>query len=154
MANYFKGFVLLSAVVLLGAGCSQATQPIVQPPLEKTPVNVVATSETKPELQTPEAQQKETAPLVHKTVSANISNFAFVPAVIKIKVGDTVVWTNNDAAPHQVASNPHPTHTDLPGLLSGVLSNGQSYSYTFDKAGTWGYHCHIHPSMAGTVVVQ
>ena len=154
MAKYFKVFVLLSAVVLLGAGCSQTTQPVVQTPAENTPAAVTPATEVKPELQTPEAQQKQSAAIEHKTVSVNISNFSFAPVVINLKVGDTVTWTNNDAAPHQIASNPHPTHTDLPGLLSGVLSNGQSYSYTFDKAGTWGYHCHIHPSMTGTVVVQ
>jgi len=82
-----------------------------------------------------------------------ISGFAFVPQTITINKGESVTWVNEDSTPHDVASNPHPTHTDLPGLRSGTLQNGQSYTFTFDKAGTWGYHCHIHPSMTGTVVV-
>jgi len=88
------------------------------------------------------------------TKEVKISNFAFVPQAITIKAGDTVTWTNEDSVPHDVASNPHPTHTDLPGLRSGELQKGQSYNFTFTQAGTWGYHCHLHPSMAGTVVVE
>ena len=88
-----------------------------------------------------------------KTYTVTIKNFAFSPQTLTINKGDTVIWVNEDSAPHQIASNPHPTHTDLPGLVSGSLSTGQSYSFTFDKAGTFGYHCHIHPSMTGTIIV-
>lgn len=88
---------------------------------------------------------------IHEVV---IKNFAFDPAEITIKKGDTVKWTNEDSAPHFVASNPHPTHTDLPALSSGTLSTGQSFSLAFTKTGTFGYHCHLHPSMTGTVIVE
>jgi amicyanin len=83
-----------------------------------------------------------------------IKNFAFSPQEIRIKVGDTVTWINEDSAPHIVASDPHPTHTDLPGLESSSMATGQSYTFQFTKAGTFGYHCHIHPSMKGTVIVE
>jgi plastocyanin len=89
-----------------------------------------------------------------KTVTIDISGFNFSPSVVKIKAGDTVRWVNNDDAPHKVASNPHPAHTDLPGLISGDLFKGDSYSFTFDKVGTWSYHCHLHPSMSGVVIVE
>lgn len=89
-----------------------------------------------------------------KTVAVTIANYAFSPEIIKIKVGDTIKWTNTDDAPHKIASNPRPTHTDLPGLVSGVLSTGDSFSFTFDKAGTFGYYCMLHPSMIGEVVVE
>ncbi|MCX6814494.1 MAG: plastocyanin/azurin family copper-binding protein [Candidatus Aenigmarchaeota archaeon] len=82
-----------------------------------------------------------------------ISGFAFIPQTITIKKGETVTWTNEDSVPHQIASDPHPTHTDLPGLLSPALQNGQSYTFTSDKVGTWGYHCHLHPTMKGTAIV-
>ena len=83
-----------------------------------------------------------------------ISGFAFVPQTMTIKKGESVTWMNEDSALHDVASNPHPTHTDLPGLRSGTLQKGQSYTFRFDQAGNWGYHCHLHPSMTGTVVVE
>lgn len=82
-----------------------------------------------------------------------IKNFAFDPPTITVKSGTTVTWTNEDSADHFVASDPHPTHTDLPGLSSNPFSQGQSYSFTFTKVGTFGYHCHLHPSMKGTVIV-
>lgn len=83
-----------------------------------------------------------------------IKNSAFDPSSVTVKSGDTVTWVNEDSTQHLVASDPHPTHTDLPGLQSGSLSQGQSYTFTFVKVGTFGYHCHLHPSMKGTVVVQ
>ncbi|MFH0711414.1 MAG: plastocyanin/azurin family copper-binding protein [Candidatus Aenigmatarchaeota archaeon] len=86
--------------------------------------------------------------------TVKIKNFAFTPNILVIKKGMTVTWSNEDSTPHQIASDPHPTHTDLPELVSGILSNGQNYSFTFTKTGTFGYHCHLHPSMKGTIVVQ
>jgi plastocyanin len=87
------------------------------------------------------------------TDKVTIKNFAFDPPIITVKSGTTVTWTNEDAAAHQVASDPHPTHTDLPGLISDPFAQGQTYSFTFTKVGTFGYHCHIHPSMTGKVIV-
>ena len=86
--------------------------------------------------------------------AVKIAGFAFDPKEITIKKGDTITWMNDDAAPHDVASDPHPTHTDLPGLRSGTLQSGQSYTFQFVKVGTWGYHCHLHPTMKGTVIVE
>lgn len=91
------------------------------------------------------------------SVTANavtIENFAFNPQTITVKRGASVTWTNNDLAPHQIASDPHPAREILPALFSDSLSKGQAYTFTFDKAGNFGYHCHIHPSMKGTIVVE
>ena len=87
-------------------------------------------------------------------VTVVIKDFAFRPDTVTIKAGTTVTWINQDDAPHKVASNPHPAHTDLPGLVSGTLSKGDSYSFTFTETGTFGYHCHLHPSMLGTIIVE
>ena len=86
--------------------------------------------------------------------AVTIKNFTFEPSTLTVKAGTTVTWTNQDSTSHQVASNPHPAHTDLPGLDSGTLSQGQTYSFTFTTKGTFGYHCHLHPSMQGTIVVN
>lgn len=86
-----------------------------------------------------------------KTVE--IEDFAFSPKEITVKKGTTITWVNTDAAPHQIASNPHPLHASLPELASSVLSQNQSYSFTFEKTGTIGYHCHLHPSMQGKITV-
>lgn len=76
-----------------------------------------------------------------------IENLTFTPNTVTISAGSTVTWTNNDPMSHSVIG-------DNGGPKSTTLSNGQSYSYTFNTPGTYTYHCGIHPSMKGTVVVQ
>ena len=88
------------------------------------------------------------------TTSVSITSDGFEPATIKIKAGDSVTWTNNDDRTHHVASDPHPIHTDLSGLESDNLSPGDTYTFTFDEAGEFTYHCHLHPGMKGAVVVE
>ena len=73
--------------------------------------------------------------------SVTIQNFAFSPESLTVKVGDTVEWVNEDSAPHTVFD-------------SGTLATGQSFSHTFDAPGTYVYHCSIHPSMTGMIIVQ
>ena len=70
--------------------------------------------------------------------------------MLTIRTGTTVTWTNQDSAPHQIASD---SGSPL-SFSSDSLSNGASYQVTFAEPGTYSYHCAIHPSMKGTVVVQ
>jgi len=83
-----------------------------------------------------------------------IMDGSFSPSVVTIAVGDTVKWVNKDSIDRQVASDPHPTHTALPGLESNALTTGDEYSFTFDEAGTWFYHDHLNPIQKGTVIVE
>lgn len=76
-----------------------------------------------------------------------ISGFAFEANTITIKAGDTVTWTNHDSSPHTVVA-------DDGSFKSNSLKNDASFSQTFDTAGTFSYHCGIHPSMTGTVIVE
>jgi len=75
-----------------------------------------------------------------------IKDFAFDPATLQAKVGQTVVITNADSAPHNWTA-------DGGAFKSPDLNQGQSYSYTFQKAGTYSVRCTIHPSMAPETVV-
>jgi len=83
------------------------------------------------------------------TNTVAIQNYMFSPMVIKVKAGTKVTWTNQDAVSHTVmadtASSDTPTSMDI--------NKGQSYSFTFKKAGTYTYHCFPHPYMHGTVEV-
>ncbi len=76
-----------------------------------------------------------------------IQNYAFNPASLTVKAGDTVTWTNKDSVSHTVTSD-----TGLFG--SSPLANGQTFSYTFTTAGSYAYTCSIHPAMHGTIIVQ
>ena len=73
-----------------------------------------------------------------------IVNFTFTPAVITIRAGQTVEWTNRDVVAHTV---------DLSGVISNVLNRGATYTQRFTAPGTYPYICSIHPFMHGTVVV-
>lgn len=82
------------------------------------------------------------------SAAVSIADFAFSPGTVTVGVGDTVTWTNNDAGiPHTVSSDSGSE------LASGQLAGGASYQKTFSAAGTFAYHCDIHPSMTGQVVV-
>ena len=75
-----------------------------------------------------------------------ISDFAYTPSVILIPAGTTVRWTNNGAVNHTVTS-------DTPLFDSGTMAPGASFEYRFDVPGTYPYHCTLHPSMIGKVIV-
>jgi plastocyanin len=76
-----------------------------------------------------------------------IDNFAFAPAILRVKVGTTVTWINHDDIPHSILCLPL-------GIHSHAIDTDQSFSYTFTKAGTFDYICGIHPHMHGQVVVS
>ncbi|WP_448702707.1 cupredoxin domain-containing protein [Mucilaginibacter sp. AW1-3] len=78
--------------------------------------------------------------------SVAIQNFAFVPDTIRIKVGQSVTWKNMDTAPH--------TATALNGAFgSADLSTNQTFQFIFNTAGTFSYHCTVHPMMATAYVI-
>ena len=82
-----------------------------------------------------------------KTMTVSIKNFAFNPPNATVAPGTTVTWVNNDQVPHTATANDG-------AFDSGTLQPGQSYSFKFDKPGTYAYHCNIHPDMTATVTVS
>ncbi len=84
------------------------------------------------------------SPVAGTEHQVTIENFAFSPAEITIKVGDTVTWTEQDAVHHTTTGSI---------FDSGDLGQEQTYSKTFDKAGTYDYTCNYHPNMKGKVIV-
>lgn len=77
----------------------------------------------------------------------------FMPQAIKIRPGDSVKWINKDIQPHAVASNPHPEHDGLTGLLSDTLAPDAEYTYVFEEAGTFEYHDEHQPERNAVVEV-
>lgn len=101
------------------------------------------------------------SPLSQTTVpttqaQVKITAKGFVPKVIMVKKETTVVWVNKDNKPHQIASDPHPLHNLLKGLIGNKpLSTGTSYSFTFNQVGTFTYHDELNPlNLHGTVIVK
>ena len=81
-------------------------------------------------------------------VTVKIDNFAFDSQTVTVAPGATVTWVNDDDAPHTVVAE------DGKGFRSKTLDTGDSFSFTFMSAGTFGYFCSVHPHMTGKVVVK
>lgn len=96
----------------------------------------------------PNPNSQPSLPGASQTNTVEIANFAFSPAELTIKTGDSVTWTNKDSAQHKIASDAGSE------INSDSLSTGQTYSHTFNTAGTFDYHCLIHPSMKAKIIVQ
>jgi len=156
MKNQYKIVLSLSLVALLAAGCNKSVAPVYNTPANNvnTPANTSAnqssTNSTNDNMNsntgnTTGSNSSNTTVLGGKA-TAMIVNMAFTPNPIKVKKGTTVTWTNQDVASHTVTG-------DNGGPNSSTIATGQSYSFTFNTVGTFNYHCAIHPSMKGSVIV-
>jgi plastocyanin len=103
---------------------------------------------------TPGAAQEATpaaagaADATAESLSVEIKDFAFNPPEITVPVGGSVTWTNDDGTPHTA------TGLDREVLQSGSIAPGESFTQTFDTAGTFDYFCEFHANMKGSIVVQ
>jgi plastocyanin len=79
-------------------------------------------------------------------VTVQIANFAFDPPEATAKVGETIGWTNNDSTAHTAT-------TDDGGCDTGDIAPNATAGLVFDAAGTYAYHCKIHPNMTGTITI-
>jgi len=141
--------MLLTAVLVIsfatlscGGGSKKSGSPTPPPPAPtKTPtVMPTGTPAALTPTQTPSTPQAQQA-------SVKIQDFQFTPSKVTIKVGGTVTWTNGGPSVHTVTA-------DDGSFSSGQLQKGETFSQTFDSAGTFSYHCSIHPSMTAQVVVE
>jgi plastocyanin len=76
-----------------------------------------------------------------------IKDFMYAPMSLTVKAGTTVTWVNLDDEPHNVISD-----TGL--FRSGGFDTNETFSYRFDKPGTYHITCSIHPRMLATIVVE
>jgi plastocyanin len=76
--------------------------------------------------------------------TVNIQSSQFSPVEITIKQGESVTWVNKDTVGHTIVGITF--HSDL-------LNTGESFKQIFNVAGTFEYHCSVHPSMIGKVIV-
>jgi plastocyanin len=123
--------LLMCAAALAACGGSGAS------PAGSTAASAAAPSGTAP----------SQAPAAGGDASVTIQDFAFGPPSLSVAAGTTVTWTNADGAAHTATA-------DDGSFDSGPLAQGQTFSHTFDTAGTFTYICTIHPTMKGTITVQ
>ena len=79
-------------------------------------------------------------------MKVTIDNFTFTPPELKVKVGDTVTWTNHDDIPHTVVS--------AGKFRSKTMDTDNSFTFTFTAAGDYKYFCSLHPHMTGMITVE
>jgi len=94
---------------------------------------------------------------VDDEAKVDITDTGFTPAKLEVKAGQTVVWKNTTQKEHTVTADekkPGEAADDKPIFDSGPLKPGAVFQHTFDKAGTYGYHCSNHKDMKGSVVVK
>ena len=141
--------------------------------------NVETTTEVSPETVIPEQTTgtsemegivaNETPTPEAKEVTITYSNSGFSPSPVNIKVGDTVKFENKSIHNMWPASAMHPTHVVYSGTSLSEhcpdtantsfdackgFAPGTSWSFTFTKAGSWGYHDHLNASNFGKIVVE
>lgn len=79
--------------------------------------------------------------------SVQIAQFKFAPAELTVAIGDTVVWTNDDALIHSTAA-------DSGAWSSPEMRRGDRFRFVTARSGRFPYHCAAHPVMRATLVVR
>lgn len=90
-----------------------------------------------------------------QNVIVTYTDSGFSPPTVTVNVGDSVVFKNESSRLFQPASDPHPVHTNLSGFDAKTgVAPGQSYTFSFNKTGTWGFHNHLDSDKIGKVIVR
>ena len=79
--------------------------------------------------------------------TVTIKNFAYSPQPVEAKVGDVIAWKNDDSAPHSATMDDGACDTD-------TINAGATAMLVFTAAGTYTYHCAIHPGQMKDVTVE
>lgn len=133
-----KIFVLVLGLTLLAAACNKSSETTEYGNSDQTGTQSPAPAPA------PAPQPSASA------VEIAMTPAGFSPATVTVKKGTVVTFKNTDTVGHWPASAPHPTHTDYPQFdPKKTIAAGQSWSFTFDKVGSWKYHDHLNATGYG-----
>ncbi len=126
-------------------------------------------SDTKTVTPPPQSPSQEPSPTIKpdtKAITITYTDAGFAPGVVTIDKGTTVTFVNKSSGQMWVGSDPHPIHTDFSGTTTknhcpdvtatafDQCGTGTSFSFTFDKIGSWKYHNHVSASKVGVIIVK
>lgn len=144
-----RWIMLLIALTIVAAvsitGCMRSTTNVTNTTTSVASKTVTASTTRMPAVQP--TMKAGTPTPTPTTAMVTIQNFVFTPSTVTVARGTIVVWTN------QQVGVPHTVVSDTNAFASGTLNTGASFRFQFNTPGTYHYHCSIHPSMLGTVVV-
>lgn len=151
MARIASIIMILLALSIL-ASCKQKDPPfvpVVGPPAVGLPSQMPGMPgyESSPNYRPPDTPRSNPSDPLPITAQVKIKDYDFEPSKTQIKAGDAVTWTNEDSAGHPIVA-------DDGQFQSGPLGSGKTYTYKFEKPGTYPYHCSAHPSMKGIIEVK
>jgi plastocyanin len=152
----WMAFVGMAAgcVVGTGLGALQLTSASATVlPIGTAPVMVSPTTTSTTAAPTTTTPAPPTGPGTAATAHVSIIDFGFSPGSITVAAGTTVTWTNTGVSIHSVTSNTG-AFDSSPSCPTGPCINpGSSFSHLFTQAGTFSYHCRVHPNMTAAVIV-
>jgi plastocyanin len=137
----YLSLALIVALLLAacgGGGTTTASTPTATTPPTPTPSPTTATTPT----------PTSTPKVANVKIIEQNGKYSFQPATLTIKMGTQVEWLNTSDAPHTVTS-------DTAGVFNTAsnITQNQTFKFTFTKAGTFSYHCNIHPYMKAAITV-
>lgn len=144
---FLVGWIAYNQGYQSGFGNGVKSVPATNVPAVNTPAQTTQPAQTTPS--TPSANPTPTAPVAVEKV-IDIINYT-IPKEVTVKIGDTVTWVNKDLYDHEISAN------NLEFPPSRPLHKGDSYSFTFTRAGNYPYHCALHANddnEKGVIIVK
>lgn len=133
--------VVVSGMLIVATACGSSYSSTPSPTTSPAPSPTPSSSSS------PAASDGSASAISIPMGASVLGSQAFAPDDLNVTVGTTVTWKNTDSVAHTSTS-------DAAGWDSGIVSPGGQFSTAFSTAGTYHYHCAIHPGMVGTVVVR
>jgi len=139
--------ILLAACGSDGSGAGAKASGGGRPAITPTPVATTSVVTKTPTVVTPTPKATPLPGLTQVVLIVDNSggSFGFSPATLTIRAGTTVVWKNMSSVPHTITSDDGQTFD------SGNVPPGGTFQFKFMVAGSYSYHCNIHPYMRATV---
>jgi len=163
--KYLIGIIIV-AVVIIGGWYYYSSSQTASAPTSQDEIGAVApdlASNPSPTAPTDTAAVPAVPASAGTTVTYTANGFS--PQTVTIKKGESVTFVDQGTGKMWVASAMHPDHTaysgttrsehcpDTIGTAFDQCSTGSTYTFKFDKTGTWKYHNHVMTNSFGSVVV-